>query len=98
MIRPGTATRRTTLTACPGRWGWSYVIGGLVGDSDLAVPDIEAALRQGLAAMAWHHSARFYRKMEQPIERVVNRDAMANPDCLAWYVQFSQHYLAERGA
>jgi len=34
----------------------------------------------------------------QPIEKVVNRDAMANPDCLAWYVQFSQNYLAERGA
>ncbi len=34
----------------------------------------------------------------QPIEKVVNRDAMANPDCLAWYVQFSQHHLAQRSA
>ena len=25
----------------------------------------------------------------QPIEKVVNRDAMANPDCLDWYVQFA---------
>ena len=25
----------------------------------------------------------------QPIEKVVNRDAMANPDCLEWYVQFA---------
>jgi acetoacetyl-CoA synthetase len=26
----------------------------------------------------------------QPIEKVVNRDAMANPGCLAWYVDFAQ--------
>ncbi|MES2052249.1 MAG: acetoacetate--CoA ligase [Pseudomonadota bacterium] len=32
----------------------------------------------------------------QPLEKVVNRDAMANPACLDWYVQFSQHYLNTR--
>jgi acetoacetyl-CoA synthetase len=26
----------------------------------------------------------------QPIDKVVNREAMANPACLAWYVQFAQ--------
>jgi acetoacetyl-CoA synthetase len=26
----------------------------------------------------------------QPLEKVVNRDAMANPGCLDWYVQFAQ--------
>ncbi|RYF28189.1 MAG: acetoacetate--CoA ligase [Comamonadaceae bacterium] len=26
----------------------------------------------------------------QPIEKVVNKDAMANPACLAWYVDFAQ--------
>jgi acetoacetyl-CoA synthetase len=26
----------------------------------------------------------------QPIEKVVNRDAMANPQCLEWYVTFAQ--------
>ncbi len=26
----------------------------------------------------------------QPVEKVVNRDAMANPDCLAWYVAFAK--------
>jgi acetoacetyl-CoA synthetase len=25
----------------------------------------------------------------QPIEKVVNRDAMANPQCLEWYVAFA---------
>jgi acetoacetyl-CoA synthetase len=30
----------------------------------------------------------------QPLEKVVNRDAMANPACLAWYVDFSHNYLA----
>ena len=25
----------------------------------------------------------------QPLEKVVNRDAMANPACLAWYVDFA---------
>ncbi len=32
----------------------------------------------------------------QPLEKVVNRDAMANPACLAWYVQFSENYLSKR--
>ncbi|WP_421953580.1 acetoacetate--CoA ligase [Polaromonas sp.] len=32
----------------------------------------------------------------QPLEKVVNRDAMANPACLDWYVQFSQNYLNTR--
>ncbi|HEY3047135.1 MAG TPA: acetoacetate--CoA ligase, partial [Polaromonas sp.] len=31
----------------------------------------------------------------QPLEKVVNRDAMANPACLAWYVQFSENYLTK---
>jgi acetoacetyl-CoA synthetase len=26
----------------------------------------------------------------QPLEKVVNRDAMANPGCLSWYVQFAE--------
>jgi acetoacetyl-CoA synthetase len=26
----------------------------------------------------------------QPIDKVVNRDAMANPGCLDWYVAFAQ--------
>ena len=26
----------------------------------------------------------------QPLEKVVNREAMANPQCLAWYVEFAQ--------
>jgi acetoacetyl-CoA synthetase len=26
----------------------------------------------------------------QPGEKVVNRDAMANPGCLAWYAAFAQ--------
>ena len=29
----------------------------------------------------------------QPIEKVVNREAMANPACLDWYVQFAQARL-----
>ena len=29
----------------------------------------------------------------QPLEKVVNRDAMANPGCLDWYVAFSQQHL-----
>ncbi|WP_334153577.1 acetoacetate--CoA ligase [Tepidimonas sp.] len=31
----------------------------------------------------------------QPLERVVNRDAMANPDCLAWYVAYAQTRQAQ---
>ncbi len=30
----------------------------------------------------------------QPIEKIVNRDAMANPACLDWYVAFAQRHLA----
>ena len=29
----------------------------------------------------------------QPLEKVVNQDAMANPGCLAWYVQFAQAHI-----
>ena len=29
----------------------------------------------------------------QPLEKVLNRDAMANPACLAWYLAFSKNYL-----
>lgn len=32
----------------------------------------------------------------QPLEKVVNPDAMANPECLPWYVDFARRYLAER--
>jgi len=31
----------------------------------------------------------------QPIEKVINREAMANPGCLDWYVGFAQRYLAK---
>ncbi len=30
-----------------------------------------------------------------PIDKVVNRDAMANPGCLDWYVQFASAYAAQ---
>jgi acetoacetyl-CoA synthetase len=30
----------------------------------------------------------------QPIDKVLNRDAMANPACLAWYVGFAEKRLA----
>ncbi len=30
----------------------------------------------------------------QPIDKVVNRDAMANPGCLDWYVEFARQYAA----
>ncbi len=32
----------------------------------------------------------------QPIEKVVNKDAMANPGCLGWYVQFAAQYAARQ--
>jgi acetoacetyl-CoA synthetase len=32
----------------------------------------------------------------QPLDKVVNRDAMANPGCLAWYQDFAQRHLADR--
>lgn len=32
----------------------------------------------------------------QPIERVINKDAMANPGCLAWYVDFAAAYLRDQ--
>ncbi len=34
----------------------------------------------------------------QPLEKVVNKDAMANPGCLAWYVDFSHKHLARSTA
>jgi len=34
----------------------------------------------------------------QPIEKVVNKDAMANPGCLDWYVQYAARYAAESAA
>ena len=30
----------------------------------------------------------------QPLEKVINKDAMANPGCLPWYVAFAQKHLA----
>jgi acetoacetyl-CoA synthetase len=32
----------------------------------------------------------------QPLEKVVNREAMANPDCLDWYVGFARTRASER--
>jgi acetoacetyl-CoA synthetase len=34
----------------------------------------------------------------QPLEKVLNRDAMANPACLEWYVAFANAHLAGRDA
>jgi acetoacetyl-CoA synthetase len=34
----------------------------------------------------------------QPVEKVVNPDAMANPGCLAWYVDFSHKHLSRSTA
>ena len=34
----------------------------------------------------------------QPIEKVVNKDAMANPGCLAWYVDFAARQATESAA
>jgi acetoacetyl-CoA synthetase len=31
----------------------------------------------------------------QPIDKVVNKDAMANPACLDWYVEFAQRYAGK---
>ena len=33
----------------------------------------------------------------QALEKVVNRDAMANPACLGWYVDFAMRYAARTG-
>jgi acetoacetyl-CoA synthetase len=34
----------------------------------------------------------------QPIEKVVNKDAMANPACLDWYVALAQQRAAQHPA
>jgi acetoacetyl-CoA synthetase len=34
----------------------------------------------------------------QPLEKVVNKDAMANPDCLDWYVRYAENYSNRRPA
>ncbi len=34
----------------------------------------------------------------QPLEKVLNRDAMANPQCLDWYVEFAREYAGRRAA
>jgi acetoacetyl-CoA synthetase len=34
----------------------------------------------------------------QPIEKVLNRDAMANPQCLPWYIEMAQHHLQKQPA
>jgi acetoacetyl-CoA synthetase len=31
----------------------------------------------------------------QPLEKVVNKDAMANPGCLDWYVDLAKKHLAK---
>lgn len=33
----------------------------------------------------------------QPLEKVMNKDAMASPGCLDWYVAFAQQRLAGQG-
>jgi acetoacetyl-CoA synthetase len=32
-----------------------------------------------------------------PIEKVINKDAMANPGCLDWYLAFAQEHMKRRG-
>jgi acetoacetyl-CoA synthetase len=34
----------------------------------------------------------------QPLKKVVNRDAMANPGCLGWYVDFAARYVTRSSA
>ena len=31
----------------------------------------------------------------QPMEKVINKEAMANPGCLDWYVAFARQHLAK---
>jgi acetoacetyl-CoA synthetase len=33
----------------------------------------------------------------QPVEKVLNRDAMANPACLDWYIELAKRHLAGVG-
>lgn len=33
-----------------------------------------------------------------PVEKVINRDAMANPGCLDWYLEFARNYLKRSAA
>ena len=32
----------------------------------------------------------------QPVEKVINRDAMSNPGCLDWYLDFARKYLERK--
>ena len=32
----------------------------------------------------------------QPVDKVLNRDAMANPQCLTWYIEMAQRHLARQ--
>ncbi len=34
----------------------------------------------------------------QPVDKVLNRDAMANPQCLTWYIEMAQRHLARQPA
>ena len=34
----------------------------------------------------------------QPVDKVLNRDAMANPQCLSWYIDMAQRHLAQQPA
>jgi acetoacetyl-CoA synthetase len=34
----------------------------------------------------------------QPVEKVINKEAMANPACLDWYLAFARAYQARTGA
>ena len=34
----------------------------------------------------------------QPVEKVLNRDAMANPQCLTWYIEMAQRHLQKHPA
>ncbi len=56
-----------------------------------------------MAPVLWWTAGQLIKKQElpikklllgQPLEKVVNRDAMANPACLDWYVAFAARRLA----
>lgn len=34
----------------------------------------------------------------QPVEKIINRDAMSNPGCLDWYLAFAKSYLENKRA
>lgn len=34
----------------------------------------------------------------QPAQQVINRETMANPECLDWYLRFAQQHVAQSAA